>query len=68
MTGSFEGERLVMELAPRPSQRDPKVQLRERWSWTPIDSSHVRQKSELSSDGGASWRTQFEGVYERVTR
>ena len=66
MTGGFEGDRLVMELAPRPSQRDPAVQIRERWSWTPIDASHVRQTAAISTDGGTTWKTQFDGVYERA--
>lgn len=65
MSGGFEGDRLVMSLAPRPSPTDPKVQLLERWSWTPIDSSRVRQTAAVSTDGGATWKTIFDGVYER---
>ena len=68
MSGGFEGDRLVMFTAPRPSARDPKVQAVERWSWTPIDASHVRQHAEVSTDGGKVWRTTFDGRYERATR
>ena len=66
MSGTFEGDKLVLFTAPRPSMRDPKVQVIERWTWTPIDSSHLRQHAELSTDGGATWKTQFDGRYERA--
>ena len=35
---------------------------------TPLDSLHVRQHPELSTDGGATWKTQFDGRYERSSR
>ncbi|MFL5559851.1 MAG: sensor histidine kinase [Gemmatimonadaceae bacterium] len=68
MSGTFDGDRLVMFTPPRPSQRDPKLQVVERWSWTPIDSTHVRQRAEVSTDAGASWKTIFNGLYERASR
>jgi hypothetical protein len=68
MSGAFDGEKLVMFTAPRPSMRDPKIEVVERWSWTPIDATHVRQRSEVSSDGGTTWKTQFNGLYERSSR
>ncbi len=68
MSGTFDGDKLVLFTAPRPSMRDPKIQVIERWTWTPIDSSHVRQHAELSTDGGATWKTQFDGRYERTSR
>ncbi|HEX2778458.1 MAG TPA: hypothetical protein VHM30_03095 [Gemmatimonadaceae bacterium] len=57
MNGGFEGERLVMNVAPRPSARDPKLLVLERWTWTP-----------MSSDNGATWKTIFDGIYERSAR
>lgn len=66
MSGTFEGDRLVMFTPPRPSQRDPAVQVVERWTWTPLDSAHVRQRAEVSTDGGTSWKTMFNGIYERA--
>lgn len=68
MSGSFDGDRLVLFTAPRPSMRDPKVQVVERWTWTPIDGAHLRQRAEMSNDGGATWKTQFNGVYERASQ
>ena len=68
MSGAFDGDRLVMFTAPRPSMRDPKIEVVERWTWTPIDASRLRQRAEMSNDGGATWKTQFNGVYERAAR
>lgn len=68
MNGGFEGERLVMNVAPRPSARDPKMQVMERWTWTPMDATHVRQTAAVSSDGGTTWKTIFDGIYERAAR
>ena len=67
MSGAFDGEKLVLFTAPRPSMRDPKVQILERWTWTPIDASHLRQRAEMSNDGGVTWKTQFNGLYERAS-
>src|SRR3954462_1135634 len=36
-----------------------------RLSFTPLDSATVRQHSELSSDGGKSWVTQYDLYYHR---
>jgi hypothetical protein len=68
MSGTFEGDELVLFTAPRPSMRDPKIEVVERWTWTPIDASHLRQRAEMSNDGGATWKTQFNGIYERKSR
>jgi hypothetical protein len=65
MSGTFVGDTLVLFTAPRPSMRDPKVEVVERWTWTPLDASHVRQHAEMSTDGGVTWKTQFDGRYER---
>ena len=68
MSGTFEGDRLVLITAPHASYRDPKVQVIERWTWTPLDSSRLRQSSAISRDGGATWIKQFDGFYERIGR
>ena len=36
-----------------------------RITWTPESGARVRQHWETSADGGATWRTEFEGVYAR---
>ena len=63
MSGDFEGDRLVMLV-----DRGASAKVIERWSWTPLDASRLRQTSAVSTDGGKTWKTQFDGVYERVTR
>jgi hypothetical protein len=68
MSGTFEGNHLVMFTPPRPSQRDTTLQVVERWTWTPMDSTHVRQRAEASTDGGVTWKTFFNGIYERSGR
>lgn len=67
MSGTFDGDKLVLFTAPRPAMRDPKLTVVERWTWTPLDASHVRQRAEMTTDGGATWTTQFNGIYERAT-
>ena len=68
MSGTFAGDTLVLLTPPRPSARDPQLQVVERWTWTPIDAAHVRQTARATSDGGATWRTFFDGIYERAAR
>lgn len=41
-------------------------QLTERITWTRLDADRVRQHWETSTDGGATWRTSFDGEYRRV--
>ena len=39
---------------------------RNRITWTPRSPDEVRQHWEVSTDGGATWRTVFDGTYRRV--
>ena len=68
MSGDFDGDKLVMFTPPRPSARDPKLQVVERWSWAPLAGSRVRQTAQVTTDGGSTWRTIFDGIYERATQ
>ena len=68
MSGSFVGDTLVMFTPPRPSARDPKLEVVERWSWRPLPGSRVRQTAQATIDGGTTWRTIFDGMYERPGR
>jgi hypothetical protein len=68
MSGDFDGDRLVMFTPPRPSARDPKLQVVERWTWAPMAGSRVRQTAQVTTDGGTTWRTIFDGIYERATQ
>jgi len=62
MSGGFEGDRLIMLV-----DRGADAKVSERWTWTPLDGSRVRQTSAVSSDGGKTWKTEFDGIYERVS-
>lgn len=35
-----------------------------RISWTPLDDGRVRQRQEVSENGGESWQVAFEGLYD----
>ena len=37
----------------------------QRVTWTPLDDGRVRQHWQVSSNGGASWSTSFDGYYVR---
>lgn len=39
---------------------------RNRITWTPKGPNEVRQHWEVSTDGGATWRSLFDGTYRRV--
>jgi hypothetical protein len=39
---------------------------RERITWTALDDGRVRQLWEMSTDGGATWNVEFDGLYTRV--
>ncbi|MGH8029506.1 MAG: hypothetical protein ACREO3_06195 [Arenimonas sp.] len=39
---------------------------RERIAWTRVDDGSVRQLWESSSDAGATWKVEFDGLYTRV--
>ncbi len=39
--------------------------LKNRITWFANDDGTVRQTWEISSDGGASWRVEFDGIYRR---
>ena len=66
MSGNFEGDRLVLVTAPHAGYANPAIQVVERWTWTPVDPTHVRQTATLSRDGGATWIKQFDGTYEKT--
>jgi hypothetical protein len=39
--------------------------VRDRITWTPLPDGRVRQTWDISTDGGTSWRTSFDGYYAR---
>jgi hypothetical protein len=49
-----------------PGEAEGSAAERQRITWTPGD-AEVRQHWEVSSDGGTTWRTAFDGRYVRRT-
>jgi tetratricopeptide (TPR) repeat protein len=37
-----------------------------RWTWSKVEGGKVRQHAEQSDDGGATWRTVFDGTYVKA--
>jgi hypothetical protein len=44
-------------------QSPPAMKPRNRWSWSKVEGGKVRQHAEQSDDGGATWKTVFDGMY-----
>lgn len=65
LTGGLDGTRMVLRNAW--NAPDGKA-MRSELSWTPQPDGVVRQVWRLSSDGGATWSTTFDGLYRRTTR
>jgi len=59
LEGGLRGSAMVLE-GDRPGG-----DIRDRIRWTPRDDGTVRQLWEISRDGGESWETVFDGIYER---
>lgn len=57
LDGGVHDGRMVLVSAPGDAMN--------RITWTPLPDGHVRQLWEASSDGGATWKTAFDGNYER---
>jgi len=62
-SSSIDGRSLVFWMKNRPD-----ADSLARLSFTPLDSATVRQHSELSSDGGKTWSTQYDLYYHRRSR
>ena len=61
ISGGLVDGRMVMEQR-EPASADGKVQV-QRITWTPLNDGRVRQQWEVSSGGGAAWKTAFDGYY-----
>lgn len=61
LTGGFEDGEMVLS-GEREAERG---RVRDRIVWTPLDDGRVRQRWQVSRDGGASWETVFDGTYGR---
>jgi hypothetical protein len=63
LTGGLNGEGEMVLSGERITSDGSVV---DRITWTPRDDGSVRQHWEVSSDGGATWETAFDGIYRRV--
>lgn len=61
LSGGLENGSMVLSGA----RETPRGAVVDRISWTPLEDGRVRQHWEVSSDGGASWQTLFDGLYAR---
>ena len=64
LKGALEGSNMVMSGEHATAGASGGVTI-ERITWTPQPGGSVRQLWESSKDGGATWTTQFDGVYVR---
>lgn len=62
LEGGVRGNAMVLEGT---RTRDCE-QLRDRITWTPSEEGTVRQTWEISTDGGRTWSTSWEGIYRPV--
>jgi hypothetical protein len=59
LSGGLRGTSMVLS----GRRTGPRGELLDRITWTPLDDGAVRQLWEVSGDGGASWKTSFDGHY-----
>ncbi len=57
--GGLEGDNMVLS----GERRTDEGTVVDRITWIPIDDGRVRQVWDISSDGGATWETVFNGLY-----
>ncbi|GAB3035387.1 hypothetical protein GCM10027285_18160 [Oleiagrimonas citrea] len=61
--GRLQGASMVLT----GTRKDKRGHVRDRITWTPLNSGRVRQHWEISRDSGTSWKTIFLGTYTRAT-
>ena len=66
LEGGLRDGKMVMSDAATPGKRDPKSV--NEISWTPNPDGSVRQHWRATADGGATWKTVFDGKYVRAAR
>ncbi len=59
--GLVDGKMVLGSDAPDPGK--PGIVVKQKISWTPNPDGSVRQLWQVSTDGGATWRTEFDGKY-----
>lgn len=64
LNGSLRDDGAIMLQGERP--RPDGGTVRHRITWTPLGADALRQLWEVSTDGGSSWQTLFDGHYRRA--
>lgn len=64
LAGSFHDGKMEMS-GDGPSTSEKGKTVRNRITWEPRPDGAVRQLWEVSKDGGATWKTVFDGIYRR---
>jgi hypothetical protein len=63
MSGGLSDGRMIMQTEPVAIADDG--QQVQRITWSPLGDGRVRQHWEVSTDGGVTWSTAFDGMYAR---
>jgi hypothetical protein len=61
LSGGLEGGRMVLS----GERETPQGTVIDRIAWTPLDDGRVRQRWDVSRDGGTTWQAVFDGIYAR---
>jgi len=61
LSGGLEDGKMVLR-GERVTARGP---IRDRITWAPLPDGRVRQTWDISTDGGTTWQTTFDGYYAR---
>jgi hypothetical protein len=62
LTGEFRDGKMVLE---GDSPAGPGKTVRQRITWTPLSGGRVRQLWDSSTDGGKTWKVEFDGMYAK---
>ncbi len=58
LAGGIEGDRMVLQSGDGAE--------RQRITWTPLPDGRVRQLWDATTDGGRTWKVQFDGMYRKT--
>lgn len=64
LSGGMESTSMVMSGETRGKENKP---ILNKITWTPIQNGDVRQHWQVSNDHGKTWKTAFDGLYQKVS-
>lgn len=62
LSGALQGNAMVLT----GERETAKGHVNDRITWTPLADGRVRQEWVISTDGGSTWQTAFDGYYQRA--